>query len=112
MTSVETPETLEYRARPRWSSAAGTGAYRLAALWALYSGNEIAVDVPHMDIWVRRLAKKVIAFNNANPSGAYECDPADLQNIQVLMQASRNGTQINERLVQRGLSQCEKPKAN
>jgi ABC-2 type transport system permease protein len=37
MTSVETPETLEYRARPRWSSAAGTGAYRLAALWALYT---------------------------------------------------------------------------
>ena len=89
-----------------------TAAYLAAALWALYSDNEIAVDVPHMDIHVRRMAKKVIAFNNANPSGAYECDPADLQNIQVLMQASANGTQINERLVQRGLSQCEKPKAN
>src|SRR5262249_29624492 len=53
-----------------------TAAYLSAALWALYSDNEIAVDVPHMDVYVRRLAKKILAFNTANRSGTYNCDPA------------------------------------
>src|SRR5262249_20158648 len=84
-----------------------TAAYLASALWALYSDNEIAVDVPHMDVQVRRLAKKVMAFNNANRSGVYDCDPADYMYIQSLMQNSANGTDINERREQRGLSLCE-----
>lgn len=85
-----------------------TAAYLAAALWALHSGNEIPVDVPHMDVHVRRLAKKVIAFNNANPAGAYVCDPADCHTIQTLMQNSANGTNIHERRVQSGLALCDK----
>jgi hypothetical protein len=84
-----------------------TAVYLAAALWALYSKNEIAVDVPLMDVQVRRLAKAVVAFNSANPSGAFYCDPADCQYIQALMQSSANGTDINERREQRGLSLCE-----
>jgi ABC-2 type transport system permease protein len=38
MTSLETPEALEYRARPRWASGgAESRGYRLAALWTLYA---------------------------------------------------------------------------
>jgi hypothetical protein len=85
-----------------------TAAYLSAALWALYSHNEIAVDVPVMDTYVRRLADKVLAFNSANRSGTYYCDPADCLTIQALMQSSRNATAIDEREVQRGLSLCAK----
>ena len=85
-----------------------TAAYLSAALWALYSDNEIAVDVPHMDVHVRRLANKILAFNTANRSGTYDCAPADYLLIQSLMQASANGTDVNERKVQPGLSLCAK----
>lgn len=85
-----------------------TAAYLAAALWALYSDEEIAVDVPHMDVHVRRLAKKVKAFNDANRSGCYVCDPADYLYIQTLMQNSANGTDVNERRVQKGLAMCGK----
>jgi hypothetical protein len=85
-----------------------TAAYLSAALWALYSGNEIAVDVPHMDTYVRRLANKILAFNNVSPSGAYDCSPVDYLYIQKLMQDSANGTDVNEQQVQRGLSLCAK----
>ena len=85
-----------------------TAAYLSAALWALYSKKEIAVDVPGMDVHVRRLANKILAFNAANRTDTYECAPADYLYIQALMQASANGTAVNERQVQRGLSLCAK----
>jgi hypothetical protein len=84
-----------------------TAAYLAAALWALNSDNEIAVDVPHMDVWVRRLANKVLAYNKANLSGTFSCNPADYLHIQTLMRDSRNGTDIDERREQKGLSLCE-----
>jgi hypothetical protein len=85
-----------------------TAAYLAAALWALHSENEIAVDVPGMDVWVRRLAHKVVDFNAANRSGTYVCAPADYLVIQALMQSSKNATAIDDLEVQRGLSLCTK----
>src|SRR5262249_5947427 len=48
-----------------------TAAYLSAALWAMYSGNEVPVEVPHMDAAVRRLAKKILEFNKTNLTEAY-----------------------------------------
>jgi hypothetical protein len=80
-----------------------TAAYLAESLWALNTDNDVAVDVPHMNQRMARLARRVQEFNSQNRMGLFVCDPGEVQNMEALMRNSRNGTDVDRVDVQVGI---------
>jgi hypothetical protein len=78
-------------------------AYIAEALWALNAKRTIAIDVPHVDVQALRVAHKIKVFNETNPVGLYDVEPADYVTIQSLLKMSKNGTDVESKYVQVGV---------
>jgi hypothetical protein len=80
-----------------------TAAYLAESLWALNTDNDVAVDVPHLNQRMYRLARRVKEFNSQNRMGLFVCDPAEVQYMETLMRISANGTDVDRVDVQLGI---------
>jgi hypothetical protein len=60
-------------------------AYLAETIWAIHVGEEVSLDVARLDRPVYQLAKKVIAFNQKNKSGLYDCHYNDTFEIKAIL---------------------------